>query len=167
MAGKKGRSGRKARNDGKTMRAVSLYIPMEEMDVAPMNLGYAKYEWIPESWFRKFKRYFGARWQDEVRRIMSDRVKEYQQQHLWKCRCVNEVVAWHKTNVDHCPQCGYRPTDYERHKSYAQIRINQQEMPTAVAIDLCPVCKDSLEVEETKWGKSKYCKTCNPSRSKL
>jgi hypothetical protein len=43
MAGKKGRSGRKARNDGKTMRAVSLYIPMEEMDMAPMNLGYVLY----------------------------------------------------------------------------------------------------------------------------
>ena len=28
MAGKKGRSGRKARTDGITMRAVALYIPM-------------------------------------------------------------------------------------------------------------------------------------------
>ena len=167
MAGKKGRSGRKARSDGKTMRAVSLYIPMEEIDTAHMNKGYAKYEWIPESWFRKFKRYFGARWQDEVRRLMSARVKQYQEDKLWKCRCVNEVVAWHKPNVDHCPQCSYRPTPYERHKSYAQIRMNEQEMPTTVSIDLCPVCKSPLEVEQTKWGKSKFCRSCNPSRSTL
>jgi hypothetical protein len=168
MAGKKGRSGRKARTDGKTMRAVSLYIPMEEIDTAHMNKGYGKYEWIPESWFRKFKRYFGARWQDEVRRLMSDRVKQYQEQHLWKCRCVNEVVAWHKPNVDHCPQCSYRPTPYERYKSYAKRLVNEQQPKVAEGtIDLCPVCKDSLEVEVTKWGKAKYCKSCNPNRSTL
>ena len=161
MAGKKGRSGRKARIDGKVMRAVSLYIAHQEIDTAPLNKGYAKYEWIAESWFRKFKRYFGVRWQDEVRKLMSLRVKEYQERHLWKCRCVNEVVAWHKDNVDHCP------TPYERHKSYSQIRMNEQEMPTTVSIDLCPVCKDPLEIEKTKWGKSKYCKSCNPKRSKL
>ena len=61
MAGKKGRSGRKPRQDGKKMKAVSLYIAMEEIDVSHFNSRSAKYQWVPEAWFRKFKRYFGAR----------------------------------------------------------------------------------------------------------
>ena len=59
MAGKKGKSGRKARIDGKKMKAVSLYIPMEEIDMAAYGKS-ARYQWIPEVWIRKIKRYFGV-----------------------------------------------------------------------------------------------------------
>jgi len=168
MAGKKGKSGRKARIDGKKMKAVSLYIEHEEIDVSHFNSGSAKYEWVPEAYFRKFKRYFGVRWQDKLRWAMQQMNKEYQQLYLWKCKCTNEVVAWHKKNVDHCPQCNYRPTDYERYKSYAE-RIQNEPQPkvSEVPIDLCPVCKDPLEVELTKWGKSKFCRSCNPNRGSL
>ena len=48
MAGKQGRSGRKARIDGKKMKAVSLYIEHEEIDVTPFGES-AKYKWIPET----------------------------------------------------------------------------------------------------------------------
>ena len=168
MAGKKGRSGRKAREDGKKMKAVSLYIPMTEIDVSHFNSGSAKYEWVPEAYFRKFKRYFGVRWQDKLRWAMGQMVKEYQELHLWKCKCTNEVVAWHKKEVDHCPQCNYRPTEYERYKSYAERIINEpQPKVSEVSIDLCPTCKDPLEDEQTKWGKSKFCKSCNPNRGSL
>ena len=167
MAGIKGRSGRKARTDGKVMKAVSLYIPMQEIDVTPYGKS-AKYEWVPEAYFRKFKRYFGVRWQDKLRWAMGQMVKEYQELHLWKCKCTNEVVAWHKKEVDHCPQCNYRPTEYERYKSYAERIINEpQPKVSEVSIDLCPTCKDPLEVELTKWGKSKFCKSCNPNRGSL
>jgi len=168
MAGKKGRSGRKARTDGKVMRAVSLYIEHKEIDTSHFNSPSAKYEWIPDAYFRKFKRYFGSRWQDKIRWAMQQMVREYQELHLWKCHCSNDVVAWHKKNVDHCPECNYKPTSYERYKSYAQRIVNEpQPKVSEVPIDLCPVCKDPLEVETTKWGKSKYCKKCNPKRSKL
>jgi len=168
MAGKKGKSGRKARIDGKKMKAVSLYIEHEEIDVSHFNSGSAKYEWVPEAYFRKFKRYFGVRWQDKLRWAMQQMNKEYQQLYLWKCKCTNEVVAWHKKNVDHCPECNYRPMKFERYNSYAE-RIQNEPQPkvSEVSIEVCPVCKDPLEVELTKWGKSKFCKTCNPNRSKL
>jgi len=166
MAGKKGRSGRKARTDGKIMKAVSLYIPMKEIDVTPYGKS-AKYEWVPEAYFRKFKRYFGVRWQDKLRWAMTKMVEEHQALHLWKCRCVNDVVAWHKKNVDHCPQCGYRPTDYERHKSYAEIKKHEIIPVAQKPIKICSSCKGSLTMVEGKYGKTYYCKVCNPKRSKL
>ena len=167
MAGKKGRSGRKPRTDGKVMKAVSLYIEHTEIDTTPFGKS-AKYEMIPDAYFRKFKRYFGVRWQDKIRWAMSQMVKEYQDKHIWRCRCTNDVVAWHKKTVGHCDHCNYTPSPFERYKSYAEIKINEQQPKVSeVPIDLCPVCKDPLQVEETKWGKSKYCKKCNPKRSKL
>ena len=167
MAGKKGRSGRKPRTDGKVMKAVSLYIEHTEIDTTPFGKS-AKYEMIPDAYFRKFKRYFGVRWQNKIRWAMQTMVREYQDKYLWRCRCENEIVAWHKSNVDHCVNCNYTPSPFERYKSYAE-RIQKEPQPkvSEVPIDLCPVCKDPLEVEQTKWGKSKYCKKCNPKRSKL
>jgi len=166
MAGIKGKSGRKARTDGKVMKAVSLYIPMQEIDVTPYGKS-AKYEWVPEAYFRKFKRYFGARWQDKVRWAIGKMVEEHQALHLWKCQCTNEVVAWHKKTVDHCPQCNYRPTEYERHKSYHERKINETVPIAKAPIKKCGTCGQTLEVVEGKYGKTMYCKSCNPNRLKL
>jgi len=165
MAGKKGKSGRKARIDGKKMKAVSLYIAMEEIDTTPYGKS-AKYRWIPEAYFRKFKRYFGARWQDEVRRLMRLRNKDHEIKHLWKCKCTNDVLAWHKKNISSCPQCHYEPTDFERYKSYAEKKQNEIVPVAKAPIKKC-TCGQTLEVVEGKYGKTMYCKKCNPNRSKL
>tara|TARA_Y100001963_G_scaffold155964_1_gene248349 strand:+ start:372 stop:872 length:501 start_codon:yes stop_codon:yes gene_type:complete len=166
MAGKKGRSGRKARIDGKKMKAVSLYIEHTEIDVTPFGKS-AKYKWVPDAYFRKFKRYFGVRWQDKLRWAMMQMNKEYQQLKLWRCKCENEVFQWHKENVDHCPQCHYTPTPMERYKSYARIQQNTIENVASKPIKKCSTCKESLTLVEGKYGKTYYCKTCNPNRSKL
>jgi hypothetical protein len=166
MAGKKGRSGRKARIDGKKMKAVSLYIEHTEIDVTPFGKS-AKYKWVPDAYFRKFKRYFGARWQDKLRWAMMQMNSEYQQLKLWRCKCENEVFQWHKENVDHCPQCHYTPTPMERYKSYARIQQNTIENVASKPIKKCSMCKESLTLVEGKYGKTYYCKTCNPNRSKL
>ena len=167
MAGKKGRSGRKARTDGKKMKAVSLYIAMEEMDVSHFNSRSARYEWIPEAWFRKFKRYFGARWQDEVRRLMMARNSDYEERHLWRCKCQNDVVAWHKKNIGYCPQCDYEPTPYERYKSYAEVKRNEVIPVAQKPIKLCTTCKHPYTITEGKYGKTYTCEKCFPKGLKL
>tara|TARA_Y100001963_G_scaffold122437_1_gene171707 strand:- start:316 stop:816 length:501 start_codon:yes stop_codon:yes gene_type:complete len=166
MAGKKGRSGRKARTDGKVMKCVSLYIEHKEVDVTPYGKS-AQYKWIPDAYFRKFKRYFGTQWQHKLRWAMMRMNDEYETKHLWRCKCQNDVVAWHKKNVDYCPQCGYRPTDFERYKSYAEIQKHTIEPVASKPIKKCSVCKEELTMVEGKYGKTYYCKTCNPKRSKL
>ncbi len=164
MAGKKGRSGRKARIDGKKMKAVSLYIEHEEIDVTPFGKS-AKYKWVPNAYFRKFKRYFGVRWQDKLRWAMMQMNKEHQQLHLWKCKCQDEVFQWHKEKIDHCPQCHYTPTPMERYKSYAKIQQNEIVPVAQKTIKICTTCrKEELTVEIGKYGKTLYCKKCNPKR---
>ncbi len=169
MAGKKGRSGRKARIDGKKMKAVSLYIAMEEIDISHFNSGSAKYQWVPEAWFRKFKRYFGVRWQDKVRWAMMQMVKEYQVKHLWRCKCTNDVLRWHKPQVHHCPECEYEPTAYERYKSYAERKQNEIVPVAKEPIKICTTCRKEpyTVVMDPKNGKVMYCKKCNPNRSTL
>ena len=167
MAGKKGRSGRKPREDGKFMKAVSLYIEHENVDTTPFGKS-ATYQDIPAAYFRKFKRYFGTRWQDKLRWAMTRMNEEYEAKHLWRCKCQNDVVAWHKRNVDSCPICNYKPTDFERYKSYAKI---QQEKPlpprTQKTIKNCKTCGTELIMTEGKWGKTYSCPKCSPNRSKL
>jgi len=53
MAGIKGKSGRKPNTDGRKMRAVNLYIPMYEYDMAHINSKQAKLQWVPDDWFRQ------------------------------------------------------------------------------------------------------------------
>jgi len=100
MAGKKGRSGRKARTDGKTMRAVALYIPMTKYD--DIN---DKERFRPESWFMQFKRVFGARWQEQVRNMMQTRVKTYQESKMWECSCQFTIKRWHFKTDFQCKRC--------------------------------------------------------------
>jgi hypothetical protein len=166
MTGKKGKSGRKARIDGKKMKAVSLYIPMEEIDIAPYGKS-ARYQWIPEVWFRKFKRYFGVRWQDKVRWAMMEMVKQHQQDKLWKCNCANDLLRWHKPSIAFCPQCNYEPTPYERHKSYAEIKKHEVIPVAQKPIKLCTTCKHPYTVTEGKYGKTYTCEKCFPKGLKL
>lgn len=166
MAGKKGRSGRKARTDGKVMKCVSLYIEHEEIDVTPFGES-AQYKWIPDAYFRKFKRYFGTQWQHKLRWAMQQMNKEYQALHLWKCKCENDVFKWHKKNVDHCPQCHYTPTPMERYKSFNEIQKHTIEPVASKPLKKCATCKQELTMVKGKYGKTYYCKICNPNRSKL
>jgi hypothetical protein len=104
MAGKKGRSGRKARTDGITMRAVALYIPMmryEDME--------DKERFRPEPWFLQFKRVFGSQWQEKVRSMMIHRINSYQDNQMWKCDWSLEESAGPKGNGRLrmiCKNCG-------------------------------------------------------------
>ena len=101
MAGKKGRSGRKARTDGITMRAVALYIPMMKYMTDE-----DKERFQPESWFLQFKRVFGSQWQEKVRNMMINRVKTYQENQMWLCDCNFTIKRYHFRSDFQCKRCG-------------------------------------------------------------
>jgi len=150
MAGKKGRSGRKARGDGKKMRAVNLYIPMKE------SYGWnqeGKIDWIPETWFLQFKKIFGNRWQEEVRKMISNRTSEYERTHMWQCSCENRLFKWHRKTEPDCNRCGYEAYDYERYKSKQERRIHARNEPSQRALSLCPNCKNPLTLEMDLHGR--------------
>ena len=71
MVGKKGRSGRKTRDDGLKARAVALYIAHMEWQ----NLATGKTEHTPVGWFQQFKRIYGNRWQEKVRTLIQIQVR--------------------------------------------------------------------------------------------
>jgi hypothetical protein len=101
MAGKKGRSGRKARTDGITMRAVALYIPMTKYEDVE-----DKERFRPESWFMQFKRIFGSKWQEEVRNLMRIRQRDYKRASMWECGCQFTIKSWHFQGDFQCKRCG-------------------------------------------------------------
>ena len=113
MAGKKGRSGRKARTDGITMRAVALYIPMMKYEAEESSgMKYPLAETItveryrPESWFLQFKRIFGSGWQEEVRNLMRIRQRDYKRASMWECGCQFTIKSWHFQGDFQCKRCG-------------------------------------------------------------
>ena len=109
MAGKKGRSGRKARTDGIKMRAVALYIPMlEYQDIE----GGTRFR--PDSWFMQFKRVFGSKWQEEVRNLMNKRVKTYQINNMWQCDCNFTIKRYHFHSDFQCKRCGMWKSQHAR-----------------------------------------------------
>ena len=147
MAGKKGRSGRKPRSDGKKMRAVNLYIPMAEMDIAHINDKHAKIVHIPDAWFRQFKRVFGSRWQETTRQAMQKRLDEYEDHNMWKCACQGRLKNTHFKHQAMCPRCEYEPYDLQRYKTQAQVRAHSKDEPNKKALSLCPICKNPLMLE--------------------
>ena len=113
MAGKKGRSGRKARTDGITMRAVALYIPMTKYEGQEKSgMKYPLAETItverfrPDSWFMQFKRVFGSQWQEKTRNMMINRVKTYQENNMWQCDCQFTIKRYHFRSDFQCKRCG-------------------------------------------------------------
>lgn len=146
MAGKKGRSGRKPNTDGKKMRAVNLYIPMYEYDVSHFNSPSAKMAWIPESWFRQFKRIYGSRWQERVRAMIMQRTKEYERQHMWSCQCQGRLHKWHFKHEGFCPRCDKVPSEDDRYKTKAERRIHSKENPNKDPLNKCPHCKAPLQL---------------------
>lgn len=143
MAGIKGRSGRKPRNDGKEMRAVSLYIPMME------SYGWKseKKTWVPEDWFRQFKRIYGSRWQEKVRWLIMKQTKEFERGSMWDCECKNRLHKWHFRTESVCPRCDYEPYDMQRYKTKHQVRVHAKEEKNRDPLKLCPTCKDPLSLE--------------------
>ena len=147
MAGKKGRSGRKPRNDGKKMRAVNLYIPMYEYDLSHINSDKPKFQWIPDAWFRQFKRIYGSRWQEKVRTGMFHMVKDYEDRNMWKCECRGQIKSTHFMHEGECPRCLFVPGEIERYKTVATARIHSSDEPIQKPLSLCPVCKNSLSLQ--------------------
>ena len=161
MAGKKGKSGRKPNTDGKKMRAVNLYIPMYEYDVSHFNSKGIKMEWIPESWFRQFKRIYGSRWQEKVRSGIQFMVREYEERHMWKCKCSGRMKSTHFKHESICPRCEYEPYDLQRYKTKALARVYSKEDPRQRALTLCPSCKEPLSLEIDVHGrKVMSCRKC-------
>jgi hypothetical protein len=160
MAGKKGRSGRKPRDDGKKMRAVNLYIPMYE------SYGWnktGKISWIPEDWFRQFKRIYGSRWQEKVRWLIMKQTKEFERSAMWDCECKNRLHKWHFKHESVCPRCDYEPYDMQRYKTKAQVRAHSKEEKNAKPLTQCPTCKDPLTLEMDVHGRHiMKCRTCHP-----
>ena len=164
MVGIKGKSGRKKRDDGKKMRAVALYIPMYEYDTRHMNdpKG-AKYQWIPEAWFRQYKRVFGARWQDKLRGLMQSHLKDYRQRHMWDCECDNLLDRWHRKTERECFKCGFTPNELQRLKTANAVRMHARNDTSTRIISKCN-CGEPLTLEMTKYGKTYKCMKCNPTK---
>ena len=101
MVGVKGRSGRKPATDGKTMRHVAFYIPMSESE----DYNGRKY-WIPEVWFRQFKRIYGSKWQAITRSLIQQKVKDDQTERMWQCECNHALLKHHFRTHPHCNHCG-------------------------------------------------------------
>jgi len=150
MAGIKGKSGRKPRDDGRKMRAVNLYIPMKE------SYGWddkGKIDWIPETWFLQFKRIFGSKWQEQVRKMIMQRTTEYEQRNMWDCQCENRLLKWHRKQEADCSRCGYEPYDMQRYRSKHEARIHAKDSPQQKALSLCPICKNPLTLEMDLQGR--------------
>jgi hypothetical protein len=145
MVGKKGRSGRKKNESGRKMRAVALYIPMTEIDTAHFNSTSARYEWIPDSWFRQFKRINGNRWQERVRTIMNNWVRTYQSDHMWCCECQGQIMKWHFRHEAECHRCNKRPSDIERFKTVAEMNKYIHKPASSTPLTLCPIHDKPLE----------------------
>ena len=79
MAGKKGRSGRKPRNDGLKLKPVALYIAHSGK--------------TPITWFRFFKRIHGSRWQQKVRALMRAENEHAKHTRLWCCEMFGSFIA--------------------------------------------------------------------------
>ena len=161
MAGKKGRSGRKPRDDGKKMRAVNLYIPMYE------SYGWSqkgKIDWVPEDWFRQFKRIYGSRWQEKVRVMIMRQTQEFERANMWDCECKNRLHKWHFKHEAVCPRCDYEPYDMQRYKTKAQVKIHAKtERIDAKPLTMCPTCGDPLTREMDVHGRQiMKCRTCHP-----
>ena len=162
MAGKKGRSGRKPNETGRTMRAVALYIPMYEYDVSHFNSTSAKYKWIAEDWFRQFKRINGNKWQERVRQMISQWTRSYEQHNMWMCECSGRIKKWHFKHEGQCPRCDKVPLEIERYKTVAEVNKHVHAYDRKpVAPTRCGKCSDPLAEKETKHGILKYCKRCN------
>jgi len=162
MAGKKGRSGRKPNTDGITHRPVNLYIPMEELDVGSgFGQGEARYEWIPQSWFRQFKRMHGSRWQEQVRKAIRTMVTDYEERRMWRCKCPGRIKSTHFMHEGQCPRCEYTPGELQRYKSVATARIHATDEPIQKPLSLCPGCRNPYELKLDVHGrKLMVCRTC-------
>ncbi len=91
MAGKKGRSGRKPRNDGLELKPVALYI--EHSGKTPIT------------WFRLFKR-INVRWQQRLRALMMADNDHAKNTRLWCCECSDPLLKWHiRGQAPHCHGC--------------------------------------------------------------
>jgi len=161
MAGKKGRSGRKPNNDGKKMRAVNLYIPMYQYDMAHINSKEAKLQWMAESWFRQFKRIYGSRWQEKVRSGIRYMVNDYEERKMWKCKCQGRIKSTHFTHEGQCPRCEYVPGQLPRYKTVSQARVHSRDEPSQKPLSLCPTCKGAYSLELDIHGrKVMTCQVC-------
>jgi len=90
MAGKKGKSGRKPRNDGLKLKPIALYI--EHSGKTPIH------------WFRFFKR-VNVRWQEKVRALMQEENAHAKRTRLWRCGCSDPLLHWHFFSVHKCHGC--------------------------------------------------------------
>jgi len=162
MAGKKGRSGRKPNKEGVKHRAVNLYIPMVELDVGTgFGQGKARYEWVPDDWFRQFKRIHGSRWQEQVRKSIRYMVNDYEERKMWPCKCEGRINKYHRTIEGSCPRCHFVPGQISRYKTESQARIHSTEEPKQKPLSLCPVCKNPLSLKLDIHGrKVSTCEVC-------
>jgi len=161
MAGKKGRSGRKPNKEGKKMRAVNLYIPMYQYDMAHINSKKANFQWKAESWFIQFKKIFGSRWQEKVRSGIRHMVNDYEERNMWPCKCEGRLNKFHRMTEGKCVRCGFTPGEISRYKSIQNARIHSIEEPKQKLLSLCPACKSPLSLKlDTHGRKVMTCEVC-------
>jgi len=161
MAGKKGKSGRKPNSDGKKMRAVNLYIPMYEYDMAHINSKQAKLQWVPEDWFRQFKNIHGSRWQEKVRSAIRHMATDYEERNMWACKCQGRLNKFHRMTEGECFRCGFKPGEISRYKTVQNARIHSREEPSQKPLSLCPACNEPYSLKLDEHGrKVMICKVC-------
>jgi len=173
MVGIKGRSGRKARDDGWIARAVALYIPSFVSSITK----HGKKQYLTVSWFRLFKKIYGTRatavnpynWQEKVRMLIKAEVFRYTDHNGWWCECHGDrLVRWHFQHDPQCNECGYEPRKLERYRTVASARTHTIEPKTPKEqIKNCPTCEKALVSRASKFGTLWYCNKCDSAmRSK-
>ena len=100
MVGKKGKSGRKPRDDGLKARPVALYIDHMEYQEGPKG----KTRWAAVSWFQQFKRIYGSRWQEKTRTLIQHQVLKDQVERMWVCGC-SGIMRYHFNTQSQCHKC--------------------------------------------------------------
>jgi len=110
MVGKKGKSGRKPRDDGLKARPVALYIDHMEYQEGPTG----KTRWVAVDWFRQFKRIYGSRWQEKTRSLIQHQIKKDQDQRMWMCGCSGNMRYHFKGSQVQCHKCGQWRNEHTR-----------------------------------------------------
>lgn len=153
MAGKKGRSGRKPNSDGRKMRPVNLYIPMYEYDFSG-GLHKPDLRWVPDDWFRQFKRIYGSRWQEKVRNGIRHMVKDYEERNMWPCKCQGRLKKFHRMTEGECFRCGFTPGEISRYKTVQNARIHSRDEPSKKPLSLCPACNEPYSLKLDDHGRT-------------
>ena len=100
------KSGRKPNPDGGLERSKKYTFYVKEY--AHTNLDGNIDYWVEDSYFQWFKRKHGSHWQEQVRAFMRWDVKQWKENHHWRCKCkpIGIWQNWKHNRQTKCHACG-------------------------------------------------------------